>query len=423
MWTALLLSLAFATEIDHPSEVHVQIDWQAHPAMHIPWWMFGKGLTDRPLKRRTWRHQFKQTVSAHTLGDSEVRIFLAAAMAAERAKNPRQARRLILKQLAYVEAFVGENPAEYVLARTPAEAREALASTDKMVVVHSIEGGHHLLWDEGDARFWAEQGVALMTLIHLRDKELGGSAILEGGIGRMINPGGARARKRGERRGLSDHGKRSMVALDEAGVLVDLTHMSPAAVEDALELAEQHGISPVMTHSVLASVVHTERSVSDDQLVQLYRLGGVFALGLSGLDTDPSLAVSEPDTGPCAGSVEAWAWHHQRVQAVLLDRAPDIFDEPALTGATLTEVQKTRLATGWSSDWNGWTSHSRPVFGRQGCHREIPPDASQLDVRGLAHPGLLPEHWERVGQQGVALEPMLRSAERFLQLWEQARQP
>ena len=100
-----LFTVALADGRVTADEVRVQIDWQAHPAMHIPWKMFRRGLTDRALPRRTWKHVFRQTVTAQTLEDSGVRIFLAAAMAAERARNPGQARRLILKQFAYVEAF------------------------------------------------------------------------------------------------------------------------------------------------------------------------------------------------------------------------------------------------------------------------------------------------------------------------------
>ena len=48
-------------------------------------------------------------------------------------------------------------------------------------------------------------------------------------------------------------------------------------------------------------------------------------------------------------------------------------------------------------------------------------DKLEIDTRGLAHTGLLPDHWERLRRDGMDLEPMLRSAERFLQLWARAR--
>jgi len=404
-----------------PREVRVQIDWQSHPAMHIPWFMFGKGLTDRPLTRRTWRHRFRQTVSAQTLGDSEVRIYLAAAMAAERARNPKQARRLILKQLRYVEHFVSQHPERYALAKTPAEARRLLTTTHKMVILHSIEGGHHLLWEPQDAQRWADLGVVLFTLIHLRDKEFGGAALRPGRVGRLINPAGARAQRRGERRGLTDHGKASILALHEAGILVDYSHMSPDALSDALELSQTHRIPPILTHSRLGHLFADLSGVSEEQLVQIYRLGGQFALSLNALDVGTPQAPTPLPPDVCPGTLQAWAWQHHQVHTILLNNIRTIFDDPTLTPETLSDTQRTQLATGWSSDWNGWTSHSRPVYGKGECHPELPSEPLAVDTRGLAHPGLLPEHWQRVEERGVTLEPMLRSAERFLQLWEHAR--
>ncbi len=417
-----MLPFLIAAALAEEPEVRVQIDWQAHPAMHIPWKMFGRGLTDRTLSRRTWRHQFRQTVSRPALEQSGVRIFLAAAMAAERARSPRQARRLILNQLRYVADFVSEHPDRFAIARTPEEARTLLAETDKIVIIHSIEGGHHLLSSEGDAAFWAEQGVALVTLIHLRDREFGGSELLGGTLGRLVNPRGARGQRRGERRGLSDHGRQSIVDLNAAGILVDYSHMTRASLDDALQVSADHGIPPVLTHSRLEAVYGGHFSVTPEQIVSVYQLGGVFSLGLSAVETQPEHATAEAPEGLCWGSLEAWAWHHRQIQGLLADNAAVIFEQPGLTHDGLTEEQRTRLATGWSSDWNGWLSHSTPTHGQDRCE---PAEEATLDIdrRGLAHPGLLPEHWQRVAQTGTDLDPMLRSAERFLQLWEQARQP
>ena len=293
------------------------------------------------------------------------------------------------------------------------------------MIIHSIEGGHHLLSDpQEDARFWAAQGVALVTLIHLRDDELGGADLLEGPLGRLINPQGARALRQAQRRGLTPLGREAMRALDEAGILVDLSHMAPDALADALEVAAEAEIPPVLTHTRLAQVRRGEFSISEETLVEVYRLGGVLSLGLSAENLTPERAGVPAPEGLCWGTVEAWAWAHQVVQARLAANVAAIFETPGLTWAMLDEGQRVRLATGWSSDWNGWLSHSLPTHGRGRC-RPRDEATGALDTRGLAHPGLLPEHWQQVEAQGVSLTPMLQSAERFLQLWEQvsARTP
>jgi len=415
----LLLTLSALALAD---EVRGQIDWQAHPAMHIPWRIYGPGLTDIS-PALTHRHALTQTMHAPYLDASGVRILLAGAMAAEKAKDPDQARQLILDQFAYVEAFVAAHPERYALARTPAEAREVLATTDKMVVIHSIEGGRMILTEPGDARFWADQGVALVTLIHLIDDELGGAASLEGFMGWLINPPAARKRRRGRDRGLTERGRAAIVELDRAGILVDLTHMSPQAIEQTLEITGEEGIAPVVTHGQLRAIRDVERAFGDAQVVEIYRQGGVFNLALSG---DALHAVDNrvaPPEGYCPGTLDGFRWHYDTLQSILDDGLEPLFG--VTERGALTEPQRTALATGWSSDWNGGIGHSLPRYGPRQCLGldALRADPLPIDTLGLAHPGLLPEHWQRLAEAGVDLDPMLRSAERFLQLWERALTP
>jgi microsomal dipeptidase-like Zn-dependent dipeptidase len=414
---ALGLAIAVAAETPtSPRPVLGQIDWQAHPAMHLAWRFFDEGLKDK-APRRTFRHQFRQTVYSPYLKDSGVRIFMAAAMAAERARDEAHARELILAQLAYVEEFVSEHSEDYALVRSPEDARRVLASTDKTVVVHSIEGGRFVLDDPEDAAFWRDQGVALITVTHLYDDSLGGAAVNEGMLGPLVNRQGAKKRRKGTPRGLTDAGRAAIVALDEAGILVDLTHMSPEAVVDALELTAQHDIPPIVTHGKVASIRDRERSFTSEQIIDIYKQGGVFSLGLNGASLDPiDPSILLPDD-VCWGTHESFQFSYETVNALLAQHAVEI-----LGHSPMDNNDKTRLSVGWSSDWNGWTSHSRPKYGPRGCEpKRTMTDPLPIDTLGLAHPGLLPQHWQRLQENGADLEPMLRSAERFLQLWEKVQ--
>lgn len=423
---ALVAALALAAEERAPvAEVRGQIDWQAHPAMHIPWKVYGPGLTDATAPR-SHRHAFTQTVSRAALEASGVRIFSAAAMAAEKARTPDQARALILEQLAYVEAFVARHPDRFVLARSPAEARRALVETDKIVVVHAIEGGRMLLSGPEDARFWAEQGVSLVTLVHLLDDELGASASNPGLVGRLINPQAARKRRRGAPRGLTDRGRAAIVELDRAGILVDLTHMAPEAVDDALAVTAAHGIPPVVTHGKLSDIHGSERGFSRQTVVEIYRQGGVFNLALAGTSLDALDPSVRPPDDLCVGSLDSFRWHWDILQDIVDDAILEIDGLP--DRAALSDAQRTAFATGWASDWNGGIGHSRPRYGRRGCAGRPPAEPLRFEGRsfdtvGLANPGHLPAHWQRLTEAGVDLDPMLRSAERFLQLWQRARTP
>ncbi len=392
------LSPALADETPSPNEIHVSMDLQGHPAMHLTWKFFDAGLTNKQPKR-TYKHQFRQSVYTPYLDQSGVRLFLMAAMAAEKARNPEQARQLILDQFAYVEAFIARNNDRYALAKTPAQARQLLTETDKMVVVHSIEGGHHLLNGPEDAAFWADQGVALMTLMHLRDDELGGAGILPMGIGPLINPTGAKNRRRGTRRGLTERGTGAVEELTDAGILVDLSHMTSASVDDTLAVTASIGATPIVTHGRLASISNSELSMSDAQVLEVYRQGGFFALGLATDDLNPAGSPQPEDF--CPDTIEAWAHHYN---------------------AVLDLVGEGR-AIGWSSDWNGWVSHAAPVYGPRRCRPvSTLTDPLPIDTLGMVHPGFIPNHFERLDRMGVALEPIARSSEQLLRMWERARE-
>ncbi|MFT6146566.1 MAG: microsomal dipeptidase-like Zn-dependent dipeptidase [Myxococcota bacterium] len=391
--TALGLGFAFAQQ---PEPVHVPMDLQGHPAMHLTWKFFGRGLIAK-TPRRSHRHQFRQSVYTPWLDDSGLRLFGMAAMAAEKARNPRQARRMVLSEFEYVEAFIDDNSDRYALAKTPAEARTLLAETDKMVIFHSIEGGHHLLNGPKDAAFWRDRGVALFTLMHLRDDELGGSAILNTGLGRLINRAGAKNRKKNRYRGLTERGASAVRELAEVGILVDLSHMAPQTVDDTLAITGELGVPPIVTHGALGSLRTVERSFTDAQVVEIYRQGGMFALSLSpeGLD-----AVPELNDDVCHGTIESWGRHYQ----------------------TLVDLVGVDASIGWSSDWNGWVSHAAPVYGKGRCRplSELN-DPLAIDTEGLVHPGMIPQHFERAERMGLDLRPIDRSSEQFLQMWEAVR--
>jgi microsomal dipeptidase-like Zn-dependent dipeptidase len=192
--------------------------------------------------------------------------------------------------------------------------------------------------------------------------------------------------------------------------------MSPDTIDDALAVTAAFGISPVVTHGKLQRLHHSDMAFRDDQVLEVYRQGGVFSVGLSPEFLDPVSEQDEVPPGLCPGTVEMFQYHWQSVLDLVLAHSVELVGAPVFE---LTDAQRTRLAVGWSSDWNGWARHAAPVYGR--C-RPLSEQAAptEFDTRGLAHPGLLPQHWQAMERAGADLTPMLRSAERFLQLWEQA---
>ena len=417
---ALTLAVALVArgqDTPQPPPLRGYADWQAHPAMHVAFPFF-RGTLDDSLPRRTltWRHMLRQTLYPAHLEASGVRLMGAAAYVPERTRDREAVRRSVLEQLAWVEALVARHPADLALARTPEEARRLLATTSKVVLFHSIEGAHLLLDGPQDAAFWASKGVALITLVHLVDDEHGGSAITPGLAGALVNPTAVWRRWfRPARRGLTDRGRAAIVELARAGIMVDLTHMSPAAIDDALEVCREHRIPPVVTHGWFAPVRSSERSFSPAQVLEIYRLGGAFALPLNGAVCDPRRpSIPVPPDLP-RGTLHSFRFHHETLQRFLLEHAAEALGEPT---APLDDARRTRLAVGWASDWNGFTSHSRPDPTRPAALRTL-----EIDRVGLAHPGLLPQHWQRLSEAGMDLDPLHRSVEQLLGVWTRARAP
>lgn len=391
-------------------EVRCLIDFQGHPAMHFAWKFFGKGLKDESPRDLTWQHMFKQVYYAPYFKASGVRIVGAAAMAAERAANPEQARRLILEQIEFVDSFVATHSDDYAIARTPAEARRILATTNKIVIVHQIEGGRKILQKAEDAAFWRRQGVSLITLIHLWDDELGGAAVNPGFVGALINPHGSAHPRR--ERGLTERGRNAILELARAGIILDMSHMSPDSLEDALEVCREHEIPPVVTHGMFKPIQDSQRGLTEAQVIEIYKLGGLFSMPVDGHGTEAIRPTIPIPPGLVAGTQDIFKFHAETVHAFLRRSAARILGKP---WEQLGDAERTKLAIGWASDWNGWVNHSKPTPRRPGFPRG--PELV-VDRVGLAHPGLLPQYFQRLRESGLDLDPFQRSAERFLQIWE-----
>jgi len=96
-----------------------------------------------------------------------------------------------------------------------------------------------------------------------------------------------------------------------------------------------------------------------------------------------------------------------------------IFNDSHKTMNNLTADEKIDLSIGFESDFNGWVNHSRPRYGKKGCFK-IQPDSTYeaIELKGLAHPGLLESQWKWMTKEGVDLEPIKNASEKFLRIWE-----
>jgi microsomal dipeptidase-like Zn-dependent dipeptidase len=424
---------------DGKKTIHEFLDLQVHASMHIPWPFFAKALTwlkkPEDEKKLKYNHTFNNVMFTDFYQKNKgSRIIVNGALVGEIAFSKKQATRLMLKQIEYIDQIAQENPEVFVVARTPEEVRHYIHNTDKTVIVHSIEGARKLIDGPEDARFWASKGVSFITLIHLLDDEYGHSAITPDGITALINLGGSLKKlyhkifKTTYRRGLTPLGKDAIKWIADAGMLIDLTHMAPESVDDALAVMEKEGIPPLYTHSMFAPLQNHDRGLTEQQLVRSYKIGGLFSLPNSGENLFFYRPTAEgkkilADKKICDESLDNYLITFNAVDDLLKRNAHHIL---GLNGAvpfeSLSRQEKTLLSIGQQSDFNGWVVHGKPRYGKKGCYaiddNQVLPE---IETRGLAHPGLLNQYWELLEKEGMHVESLKRSSERFLQMWEQVR--
>lgn len=412
------------------NEIRAYMDMQMHPTMHVPYSFFGDGLKffeEDQSPHLTHIHQFKNVNYAnYWKKNAGARIIISGALTSEWVKSRKRARKVILKQLNYVNQFAADNAANFIVAKNPEEVRHFIKSTNKTVIIHSVEGAKRLINNLEDAQFWANQGVAFFTLMHLVDSEYGSAAVRPGFFTTLLNLKGALKAKK--KRGLKEKGKQAIKWLAQAGIMTDLTHMETQTRKDALAFMATENIPPISTHDCFKSIKNNARSISGEEILNIYRLNGFMALPISGVEMQLVKAeqqyINKVDSLTkagchCTGSIDSYKFMYQELQQYIESNVGVILGDSSISFATLTEIQKVKYAIGFQSDFNGWLNHSRPRVGKKGCY---PIDSTKqyepIELKGLAHPGLLESQWRLLAKEGVDLSPIRRSSERFVQLWE-----
>lgn len=427
--TALFFVFIFCSSSKsvYSQEVREYIDLQIHPTMHFSFGFFGKGLEffdEKNPPKLSYKHQLTNVNYANYWKNNKgIRVFVVGLVIKETIHSEKRAHRLIMEQIAYINKFVSENPNDFIIAKTPSEVRDYIKNTTKTIVVYSIEGGKKLLDKPGDAEFWAKQGVSFVTLVHLRDYNNGGAGIRPGFATTILNLKGYFKKQR--KRGLTEKGKNTILALARAGVMTDITHMSDQTREDALNFMESKGIPPIATHDFFKPIQNGPRGISEKHILQIYRNNGLMSLPISAISLMPHKPVAKYkailDTMKCFcnGSIDSYKFTYLALQKFVEQNVPSLLGNPNKTYNSLSESEKVNFSIGFQTDFNGWANHHRPRYGKQGCYPVVAGKTYEdIELQGMPHPGLLESHWKLLEKEGVDLSPVKRSSEKFLQLWQ-----
>jgi membrane dipeptidase len=255
---------------------------------------------DEDLSTRTEKGDFDHPRAvAGGLDAAFMSIYVPADLQADPAAAKAHADRLI----EMVEGFAARWPDRFALATSPADVRRLAAVEGMVSLPMGMENGAPLETLE-DVRRYAGRGIRYVTLTHGEDNLIADSSYAE------TDTWG----------GLSPYGREVIAELNRLGVLVDVSHVSDPAFEQAVELSR----APVIaSHSSCRHFTPGfERNVSDELIQKLAAADGVVQINFgSAFVTAEANAQSRAfyeergaafeEQGIEEGSPEAEAWDEQ----------------------------------------------------------------------------------------------------------------
>lgn len=160
----------------------------------------------------------------------------------------------VVEQIDVTKRLIARYPDDLALALT-ADDVEAIMAEGKIASLLGMEGGHSIGSSLAVLRQTYDLGARYMTLTHSRNTPWADSA--------TDTP---------EHDGLTDFGKDLVREMNRMGMLVDLSHVSEAAMHDALDVAK----APVIfSHSSARAINGHARNVPDGVLQRLPANGGI----------------------------------------------------------------------------------------------------------------------------------------------------
>lgn len=227
--------------------------------------------------------------------------------------------RIQLEQIDIARRFIERYP-ELQFALTADEVEEAM-DEGKIASMLGMEGGHVIENSLGALRAYYDLGARYMTLTHNVTLDWADAALDTAAHG-----------------GLTAFGEEVVREMNRLGMLVDLSHVSPATMSDALNVTE----APVIfSHSSARALVDIPRNVPDSILKRLPENGGVVMVTFVGsfvskaahdsseaweqdLDALRDSLDAVPDSAARAGLIRAYRETHQMPEATPGDVADHI---------------------------------------------------------------------------------------------------
>lgn len=225
--------------------------------------------------------------------------------------------RIQLEQFDIAHRMIARYPDRLALALTADDIERAF-KRGRIASLLGMEGGHVIENSLGTLRSYYDLGARYLTLTHNVTLDWADAA--------------ADSARHG---GLTEFGREVVREMNRLGMLVDLSHVSPATMSDALDVSE----APVIfSHSSARALVDHIRNVPDSILARLPRNGGVVMVTFVPAFVSPEVAEWErrygeelkgvqAETGDTAEQrrrLQPWEAAHPRPSATLAQVADHI---------------------------------------------------------------------------------------------------
>ncbi len=177
------------------------------------------------------------------------------------------------EQIELVKKMIARYPDVFELA-LDADDVDRIRATGKIASLIGMEGGHSIENSIGKLRQLHAMGARYMTLTHSDTLDWADAAT-----------------DVAKSDGLSEFGEEVVREMNRLGMLVDISHVSPATMHDALRVSSQ----PILfSHSSAKTIADHPRNVPDDVLAKLPANGGVVMINFfSGFVVPESAAVMQ----------------------------------------------------------------------------------------------------------------------------------
>jgi len=165
-----------------------------------------------------------------------------------------------------VEAIVEQSPDKFALAYSTAQVKDNFAK-GIISLPMGMENGSPIAGDLTNLQHFYDRGIRYITLAHAKTNHISDSSYDEN------RPA----------QGLTEFGKKLVVAMNNVGVMVDISHVSDQAFYQVMAISK---VPAIASHSSARFFTPDfERNMSDDMIKLLAKNGGVIQMTFSGIFT------------------------------------------------------------------------------------------------------------------------------------------